>query len=121
MRSLFLLPTVKQQIQTVLELDPKFPPVYSLAGSVYYEVPRMLGGDLDKAEAMFRKGLAIAPHFTGLRVGLAKTLIKKGRLAEARQELETVLDEKSPANLADWTLKDVTQARELLRSLGGKS
>lgn len=120
-RSLFLLPTVKQEIQTVLELDPKFPPVYSLAGNVYYEVPGMLGGDLGKAEAMFRKGLALAPRFTGMRVGLAKTLIKKGRLVEARRELEAVLDEKAPVNLADWTLKDVKQARELLASLSGKS
>ncbi len=121
LRSLFLLPTVKQEIETVLELDPKFAPGYSLAGNVYYEVPALLGGDLDKAEQMFRKGLALNRRFTGMRVGLAKTLIGKGQIAEARKELQAVLNEKAPANLADWTMKDSKQARELLESTREKS
>jgi tetratricopeptide (TPR) repeat protein len=116
-RSLFLLPTVKREIDTVLSLDPAFAPVYSLAGYVYYEVPALLGGDLDQAEQMFRKGLALESNFTGMRVGLAKTLIKKGRIPEARRELQAVLDEKSPRSLADWTMKDARQARELLDAL----
>jgi tetratricopeptide (TPR) repeat protein len=119
-RSLFLLPTVKQEIEAVLELDPKFPAVYSLAGNVYYEVPGLLGGDLDKAEQMFRKGLELDPRFTGMRVGLARVLVKKGRIPEARRELEAVLEEKAPSNLADWTVKDSPRAREILESLKGK-
>ena len=121
MRSLFLLPTVKREIKTVLELDPTFPPVYSLAGSVYIEVPSLLGGDLDKGEEMFRKGLELDPRFTSARVGLGKALIKQSRLPEARRELEAVLDEKAPTNLADWTMKDSKRARELLESIKGKS
>ena len=120
-RSLFLLPTVRKEIEIVMELDPKYPPVYSLAGNVYYEVPGLFGGDLDKAEEMFRKGLELDPKFTSARVGLARTLIKKGHLAEARRELQAVRDEKAPSNLADWTLKDSRRARELLESIRGKS
>jgi tetratricopeptide (TPR) repeat protein len=116
-RSLSLLPTVKREIATVMTLDPTFAPVYSLAGYVYLEVPALLGGSVDRAEEMFRKGLALDPAFTGMRVGLAKTLIKEGRLAEARRELRAVLDEKAPRNLADWTMKDSKQARELLETL----
>ncbi len=120
-RSLFLLPTVQDEIKTVLTLDPKFTAVYSLAGNVFYEVPGLLGGDLKKAEEMFRKGLELDPKFTGIRVGLAETLIKMGRIAEARRELEAVLAEKEPRNLADWTLKDSPDARALLESIKGKS
>jgi tetratricopeptide (TPR) repeat protein len=120
-RALFLLPTVRREIQTVLELDPNFPPVYSLAGYVDAEVPAMLGGNLDRSERMFRKGLTLDPKFTGMRVGLAKTLIKKGRVEEARNELEAVLNEKAPSSLADWTMKDSKRAREILQSLSGKS
>src|SRR3990172_6495945 len=119
-RSLFLLPTVQEEIQTVLSLDPKFVSVYSLAGNVYYEVPGLLGGDLNKAEEMFRKGIELDPKHTGMRVGLAKTLIKKGRTPEARRELQAVLDEKEPRNPADWTLKDSKEARALLESIKGK-
>jgi tetratricopeptide (TPR) repeat protein len=121
MRSLFLLPAVKQEIKTVLELDPTFPPVYSLAGSLYIELPSLLGGDLDKGEEMFRKGLELDPRFTSARVGLGKALIKQSRLPEARRELEAVLAERAPANLADWTMKDSRRARELLESIKGKS
>jgi tetratricopeptide (TPR) repeat protein len=121
LRSLFLLPTVKQEIAAIMELDPNFAPGYALAGNVYYEVPALLGGGLDRAEQMFRKGLALDPKFTGMRVGLAKTLIKSGRTGEARKELQRVLEEKAPSNLADWTLKDARQARELLESLKGNT
>jgi tetratricopeptide (TPR) repeat protein len=119
--ALFLLPTVRQEIRTVLDLDPNFPAVYSLAGYVDAEVPAMLGGNLDRSEQMFRKGLALDPKFTGIRVGLARTLIKKGRVAEARSELEAVLNEKAPRSLADWTMKDSRRAREILESINGKS
>jgi Tetratricopeptide repeat len=116
-RSLALLPTVREEIRTVLELDPGFTAVYALAGNVDYEVPGILGGDLDRAERMFRAGLQQDPRFTGLRVGLGKTLIKKGRRQEARRELQAVLDETSPTNPADWTLKDVPEARAGLDAL----
>lgn len=112
--SLSLLPAVKEEIRIVLELDPRLPAGYSLAGSVFSEVPRLFGGDLKKAEEMFRKGLELDGHFTGLRVGLAKALIRQGRRDEGRRELQAVLDETAPRNLADWTVQDAPQARELL-------
>jgi tetratricopeptide (TPR) repeat protein len=121
MRSLFLLSTVQEEIHTILQLDPKFTPVYLLAGHVFYEVPRLLGGDLQKAEEMFRKGLEQDPHFTAMRVGLGKTLIKLGRVPEAQRELLNVLQEKAPSNPADWALRDTSEARELLESLKSKS
>jgi tetratricopeptide (TPR) repeat protein len=118
-RSLFGLPAVKDAISTTMELDPKLTAVYAVAGYVFFEVPMVFGGDVDKAEEMFRKGLEQDPRFTGLRVGLAKVLIKKGQVAEARRELQAVLDEREPSNLADWTFKDSREARDLLDSLGG--
>jgi tetratricopeptide (TPR) repeat protein len=116
-RSLFLLSTVRQEIQTVLDLDPKFTPVYALAGNVLFEVPPLMGGDLHKAEEMFRRGLEQDPKFTGMRVGLAKVLIKQRRIPEAQRELQAVLEEKDPRNLADWVMKDNRQAVTLLRSI----
>jgi tetratricopeptide (TPR) repeat protein len=120
-RSLFLLPSVQQEIQTILQLDPKFTPVYALAGHVFFEVPGLLGGDLNKAEEMFRKGLEQDPRFTAMRVGLGKALIKLGRPTEAQRELQIVLDEKAPSNPADWAVRDSREARELLESLKRKS
>lgn len=121
MRSLFLLPTVKEAMQTALALDPGYAPAYALGGNIYYEVPGYAGGDLDRSEAMFRKGLELDPRYTNMRLGLARTLLKKGRTADARRELEAVLGEKAPSNPADWVVKDVPQAKAILAEIKGRS
>jgi len=118
LRSLFLLPTVREHMDAALELDPKLLPAYTLAGLVYAEVPVLFGGDLEKSEALFRKALALDARWTSARVGLARTLLKRGRGDDARRELEAVAAEREPRNLADWTMKDSREARELLATLG---
>ena len=118
LRSLFLLPTVREHMDAALELDPKLLPAYTLAGLVYAEVPGLFGGDLGKSEALFRKALALDARWTSARVGLARTLLKRGRGDDARRELEAVAAEREPRNLADWTMKDSREARELLATLG---
>jgi predicted Zn-dependent protease len=118
LRSLSLLPEVREAIRKTLELDAALPQAYALAGNVDYEVPGVFGGSLERAEAQFRKGLGLDPRFTALRIGLAKVLRKQGRLAEARRELRAVLDETAPTNPAEWSMRDVTEARSLLAALG---
>jgi len=120
MRSLFLLPTVQREIDTILTLDPRSVRGYSLAGNVYMEVPRLAGGDRARAEAYFKKGLEIDPRFTVLRVDLARLYIGDGRYTEARQELDRVTHERAPTLVADWTVKDVPRARTLLESIRDK-
>jgi tetratricopeptide (TPR) repeat protein len=120
MRSLFLLPTVREEIDATLALDPKNLRALALQGNVFFEVPRIAGGDREKAEAAFRKAIEIDPHFTNARIDLARALIANGRYADARRELQQVLDEKTPQNIADWTVKDAPRARQLLESIKGK-
>lgn len=117
LRSLFLLPILKEEIATILRLDSTLAGVYVLAGNVYAEVPAFFGGSLSTAERMFRDGLRHDPQFTALRVGLAKTLVKEGRPTDAVQELTRVLAEQHPENPAEWTVKDVPEARVLLGQL----
>lgn len=119
-RSLFLLSTVREHLDHAIRLDPNLTGAYVVAGYVHYEVPGLLGGDLDRAEESFRTALQQLPRFTAARVGLARTLARRGKVADARREAQAVLDERSPENLADWTVKDTRDARELLESLRGK-
>lgn len=120
MRSLFLLPTVRRELDIMFELDPKSVRAHSLAGNVLLEVPGLFGGDKEKAEEHFKKGLAIDPKFTVLRVDLARVYIATGRSDEARRELQRVIDETAPTNVADWAVKDVPRARKLLESIKDK-
>jgi tetratricopeptide (TPR) repeat protein len=120
LRSLFLLPTVREELTTILALSPNDPRGRALAGNVFLEVPGFAGGDRVRAEKHFRWGIDADPHYTGLRVDLARLLIDAGRYDEARRELTQVLEERAPTNIADWTVKDRPRARELLESLRDK-
>jgi tetratricopeptide (TPR) repeat protein len=119
-RSLFLLPTVREELATIFALNPKSVRGHALAGNVMFEVPGVLGGDRAKAEEHYRKALKLDPRFTVVRVDLARLLIASGRHDEARRELGRVIEERAPTSIADWTLKDVPRARALLDSLKAK-
>ena len=120
MRSLFLLPTVREEVDATLALDPRNLRALALSGNVFLEVPALFGGDRAKAEQQFRRALEIDPHFTVARVDLARVLIATARYAEARRELQGVIDERTPHSIADWTVKDRPRARQLLESIQGK-
>jgi tetratricopeptide (TPR) repeat protein len=119
-RSLFLLPAVREEVDTILTLNPRAAAGHALAGNVFFEVPPLLGGDRARAEKHYRKGLAIDPAYTVIRVDLARLLIARGRYADARAELRRVLTEHAPTHVADWTVKDRPRARDLLESIKGK-
>lgn len=116
-RSLFLLPTVREELDILFTLNPHAARTHAVAASVSFEVPALLGGDRAKAEEHWKKGIELDPHYTLLRVDYARLLIATGRRDEARRQLQRVLDEKTPTFPADWTVKDVPRARELLGGL----
>jgi len=117
-RSLFLLPTLREEVEIILMLAPNDPGALGLAGNIELALP---WGDLDKADANFRKGLKVDPHYTAVRLDLARLLIKRGKYDEARRELRRVLNEKEPRFLSDWTVKHTKRARELLDAIKDKS
>jgi tetratricopeptide (TPR) repeat protein len=117
LRSLFLLPTIREELGILLELDPRSVRAHILAGNVLLEVPGFAGGDRAKAEEHFKKALAIDPRFTNARVDLARVYIADARYADARRELQRVVNEPSPSVVADWTVKDAPRARKLLESI----
>ncbi|HEV8307284.1 MAG TPA: tetratricopeptide repeat protein [Methylomirabilota bacterium] len=121
LRAAFLLGTLKEEIETVLRLDPNHVGGLALAGSFYLETPGLMGGDLARAEAYERKALGLDPHFTRARVELAKCLIERRRYAEARRELQQVLDERAPTYVADWVVRHRPTAERLLAQLRDKS
>ena len=121
LRSLFLLPTLREELDIIFALDPRSASAHVLAGNVFFEVPALFGGDRAKAEAYYRKGIAIDPRFTVIRVELARLLIATDRAADARRELQRVIDERAPTSIADWTVKDLPRARALLVSLGDRT
>jgi tetratricopeptide (TPR) repeat protein len=120
LRAAFLLSTLKHEINTVLELDPNHVPGLALAGSFYLETPGLFGGDVPRAEGYLRRSLSLDPHFTRARLELGRCLIEEGRYAEARQELQGVLDERQPSYVADWVMRHKPVAERLLAEIRSK-
>jgi tetratricopeptide (TPR) repeat protein len=111
---------IKDELETVLRIDPSF-----LQGSAdralgrwYFKVPALFGGSRTRAEAHLRASLKYNPASTASHFFLAELLLDQHREAEARAELQQVLD--APVD-PDWVPEDrdfKQQAAELLGRLG---
>jgi hypothetical protein len=117
LRSALALRTIREEVATVLRLDPRSIQAHIMAGSINRELPVVLGGDRAKAEAHFKTAQALDPHLTGVRLELAMLYIDLGRLDEARRELQGLLDERAPTDRARFAAHEAPRARALLESI----
>jgi tetratricopeptide (TPR) repeat protein len=94
---------IKEALETVLRIDPAF-----LQGSAdralgrwYFKVPGLFGGSDKEAENHLRASLKYNAHSTSSLFFLAEVLLDSGRKADARAELQKVLD--APLDDPEWT------------------
>jgi hypothetical protein len=83
-------------------------------------VPALLGGSKTRAEAHLRASLEYNPRSTASHFFLAELLLDEGRAADARAELQQVLD--APLD-PEWTPEDQefkVKARALLARTAGR-
>jgi tetratricopeptide (TPR) repeat protein len=111
---------IKEALETVLGIDPGYQQGSAdrALGRWYYKVPRLFGGSNQKSEQHLRKSLTYAPNSTVSHFFLAETLLDEDRKAEARAELEKVLE--LPLD-PQWAPEDEywkQEARTLLTKLG---
>ena len=85
---------IRESLETVLRLDPAYMEGSAdrALGRWYYKVPRLFGGNSKEAEAHLRASLRYNPTNVLTHFFLAEMLEERGRKAEARTELQTVLD-----------------------------
>jgi tetratricopeptide (TPR) repeat protein len=119
-RSLLTLRTIRQEVDTVLRLDPDNIDGHIMAGSLFRDLPMLLGGDSAQAELHFKRAQTLDPRLTGVRIELALLYSNTGRIAEARRQLQSVLDEPAPTDRPRWLLKEAPRARAMLESLRDK-
>ena len=110
---------VKEALETVLRIDPAFMQGSAdrALGRWYFKVPGMFGGSDKQSEAHLRASLKYNPTSTASHFFLAELLLDNNRKAEARAELQTVLD--APLD-PEWTPEDrefKEKARKALASV----
>jgi tetratricopeptide (TPR) repeat protein len=108
---------IKAELETVLKIDPSFQQGSAdrALGRWYFKVPRLFGGSREQAEAHLRASLKYNGRNTASHFFLAELYIDWGRPADARAELQNVLD--APID-PQWKPEDEefkARARELLR------
>ena len=110
---------IKNELLLVLKADPAFQQGSAdrALGRWYFKVPGLFGGSNKKSEEHLRKSLTYNPNSSASHFFLAETLIDMGRAADARSELQKVVD--GPLD-PDWVPEDrefKDKARRLLATL----
>jgi tetratricopeptide (TPR) repeat protein len=98
---------IKNELLAVLKIDPAF----------HFKVPGLFGGSNKKSEDHLRKSLTYNPDSSSSRFFLAETLLDMGRSAEARAELQQVIDGPTDPEWAPEDREFKEKARRLLTTL----
>jgi|UniRef100_A0A7V3RHY6 tetratricopeptide (TPR) repeat protein len=114
LNSLGIVSEVKKEIEIVLKLNPRHAGAMDAYAMLYYELPRFMGGNLNKSIEYLNKAIEIDSNYTVLYVDMAKVYIKKKEYEKARWFLNKVLDIKNPTFEADYILDDRPEALKLL-------
>jgi hypothetical protein len=96
---------IKEALETVLRIDPGFEDGSAdrALGRWYARVPHLFGGSDREAEAHLRASLKYDATNTASHLFLAELFLDNGRKADARAQLQAVLD--APIH-ADWAPED---------------
>jgi tetratricopeptide (TPR) repeat protein len=111
---------IKKELGEVLKDDPGSPAALDVEADLFYELPRLCGGDLNKSLGDLTRAVQTDSSFTRLYVDLAKVYIKKKDYGRARGYLTKVLEFRSPTYPADYILDDRPTAAKLLHEIEGK-
>ena len=117
--SLFMLPEVRRELDTILKLDPNHPEGLAMNGALYYYLPGLLGGDLHISEIYLKRSLNMDPHLSSARLYLAANYIKQKKFDMAMEQLTLLVEDKKPSFYPDWK-ENRKYAIRIMRSIEGK-
>lgn len=110
---------IKTALETVLRLDPAFQQGSAdrALGRWYAKVPGLFGGSDQEAEAHLRRSLEFNSKSTASHFFLAEVFLDNGRKADARAELQQVLDAPVDPQWAPEDREFKSKAQRLLQTL----
>ncbi len=99
-----MLPEIRRELDTIIELDPNHCYGLGMQGALYYYLPSILGGDMKISEIYLRRALFSDPNLSSAKLYLAMNLQKQERYDEAVEVLNELIADKSPSFYPDWYL-----------------
>ncbi|MCB2186092.1 MAG: TRAP transporter TatT component family protein [Deltaproteobacteria bacterium] len=119
MSSLSLVDPIKEEMETVLKLDPNYEGggPQRVLGRLYFKLPGLMGGDNDKAVAYLQEAIKLGPTRWLNQLYLAEVYADLGKKDEAKALLEQVIAGPAPQGLEpeyqDWKALAEKQLKEL--------
>jgi tetratricopeptide (TPR) repeat protein len=116
LNSLFLIGPIRNEMKTVIKLDPNHAGAHHVLGEMLMQLPGFAGGSKKDAVKEFEQAVALAPRHSLYYVALAKgyaAVGDKARAAETLQKLLAMKDSDDPSEFAG----DQQDGRELLKKL----
>jgi tetratricopeptide (TPR) repeat protein len=121
LRGFRLLPHIIKELQESLALDEAYDQAgaHRVLGRIYYEAPAwpFSVGDPNKSLQHLTAAARLAPENSTNHLYLAETLLKMGNKAQARDELEKVLQPGQNALHPQAWMEDRREARRLLEEI----
>jgi tetratricopeptide (TPR) repeat protein len=108
---------IRQSMNKVLEIQPDYQgaSAYDALGQVEL-MTRLKGGDAEKAVEYFETGLALAPDNTNLKLHLGEALLAVKRDAEARKQLESLMQMKPNPEYMPEYRECIAKAKKLIET-----
>jgi len=120
LHSLGSVPEFKREVDKVLEINPEHTGALNAKAMLYYELPGILGGNVNKSIELLNKAIEIDSSYTLLYVDMGKMHIKKKDYEKARWYLKRATEIENPTHEADHILDDKPEALELLEEIKDK-
>ena len=108
---------IKQSMEKVLELQPDYQGASAYDALAQVELKtRLRGGSADKAVELLEKGIQMAPDNTNIRLHLAEAYLAVKRDAEARKQLDHLLQMKPDPEYMPEYRECVEKAKKLIQT-----
>lgn len=120
LKALSLVPRIRAHFEKSIELEPNNPEFLDGMAMFYVELPKIMGGDVDKGIELLERAIELDPTLTILYLDLGYTYFKKNEFKKAEEVLRKVLEISNPRYYADWYMWDKPKAEELLEEIKKK-
>ncbi len=116
-KSLALKNDIRRELDAAIRIDDGYDcgASYIVLGRVYYVVPRILGGDLERSRALLEKARAMCPRTTTTLLYLAETYWHMRERSLAVRTLEELLAVEPYPSVLPEARRDREEAERLLK------
>ena len=99
-KALVTVKKIRAEMETVLRLNDKYQDggAYLALGEMDRQLPRIIGGNIDRAITRLEQGSRIAPNNLDLKFALAEAYQEAGRKEDARREYQAISQRESRNN-----------------------